>query len=60
MSNRSSFDFFFFCVEQIAQLQVQVGTARFQDLMQTVDNETLDMLRVFLTPSQLANSLQQE
>lgn len=35
---------------QVAQLEAQVGTARFQDIMQTVDNETLDMMRGFLSP----------
>ncbi|XP_057379434.1 importin-11-like [Daphnia carinata] len=42
---------------QITQLEAQVGSARFQDMTQTVDNETLEMMRNFLSPQPRNNQL---
>lgn len=45
-------------VFQVQQLEAQVGSVRFQDLMQTVDNETLEMMRDFLNSHQVLQSPQ--
>merc|ERR1712071_417706 len=43
---------------QVQQLEAQVGSARFQDLMHTVDNETLEMMRDFLNSQQVLHTPQ--